>query len=104
MSVSTIKPLDWIHFHFSHHVEHHLFPSVASRHYPKIRKVLQAMAPDRYLAPPHWWAVLVLYQTPRLYSQYTELMEPISGRRVSIAAVEDLLDLEPTPVAKAASV
>jgi fatty acid desaturase len=92
MSVRTLRPVDWIHFHFSHHVEHHLFPSVASRHYPKIRRVLQEMAPDRYLAPTHFWALKVLYSTPRLYAEPAELLEPISGRRVSIASVEELLD------------
>jgi hypothetical protein len=35
----------------------------------------------------------VLYSTPRLYETPTHLLEPTTGRRVSIAAVEELLDL-----------
>jgi fatty acid desaturase len=93
MSVTTLKLIDRIHFHFSHHIEHHLFPAVSSANYPIIRRALQQIAGDRYLAPPHWWAVKVLYSTPRLYETPTHLLEPTTGRRVSIAAVEELLDL-----------
>jgi fatty acid desaturase len=93
MSVRTLKVIDRLHFHFSHHIEHHLFPAVSSMHYPLIRAALEELVGDSYLAPPHWWAVLVLYRTPRLYAQPTELLEPVTGRRVSIASVEELLEL-----------
>lgn len=93
MSVTTIPLLDRLHFHFSHHIEHHLFPSLSSRHYPLVRKALQEIAGDRYLAPSHWWAVMVLYKTPKVYATPETFVEPRSGRRVSVASVEELLSL-----------
>lgn len=93
MSVRTFKVIDRLHFHFSHHIEHHLFPAVSSMHYPLVREAIIKIAGDRYLAPAHWWAFTMLYKTPRLYETPTELLEPISGRRVSLASVEELLDL-----------
>jgi fatty acid desaturase len=93
MSVTTSPLLDRLHFYFSHHVEHHLFPSMSSQHYPLVRDALRRLAPDRYLAPPHWWALLVLFATPRLYDGDDVLVEPVSGCRVSIAEVEEILSV-----------
>lgn len=93
MGVTTLGILDLVHFNFSHHIEHHLFPATSSRHYPKIRAILRELAGDRYIAPAHWWALYVLYRTPRVYDGYTELVEPVSGRRVTLATVEEMLEL-----------
>ena len=94
MSVTTWKVLDWAHFNFSHHVEHHLFPSMPSSQYPLVRKSLKKLVGDRYLAPSHWWALAVLYGTPRVYDGLTTLVEPTTGRRVALASVEDLLSTQ----------
>ena len=88
MSVTTLAAIDVIHLHFSHHVEHHLFPAMSHRYYPLVRDSLRHHAGDRYLAPSHWRALLTLYQTPRHYVTYDELMNPLTGHRLSLDAVE----------------
>ncbi|HZY56171.1 MAG TPA: fatty acid desaturase [Rubrobacteraceae bacterium] len=91
MSVTTFKLLDRIHFHFSHHVEHHLFPAMSSSMTPHVRHSLVQHFGDRYLAPPHWRALLMVYQTPRVYDGPQALIEPYSGRREEIPRVEATL-------------
>jgi fatty acid desaturase len=91
MSVTTLRAIDAIHLHFSHHVEHHLFPAMSHRYYPLVRKSLRRHAPERYLAPAHWRALLTLYQTPRHYATYDELINPLTGRRLPLAAIEERL-------------
>lgn len=91
ISVTTFKFLDLIHFNFSHHVEHHLFPGTPSSSYPKIRQSLRRIAGDCYMAPPHWWAFVLTFQTPKIYESAQVVVEPSSGRRVRLADVETQL-------------
>jgi fatty acid desaturase len=88
MSVSTFKFLDLLFFNFSHHVEHHLFPSMSPRYYPLVRRSLYRHAGDRYLAPSHWRALRLAFRTPRLYADAETLVQPTGDHRVSLAAVE----------------
>jgi fatty acid desaturase len=37
-----------LHFNFSYHTEHHLFPSMNSKFYPALSKILKNKYPDRY--------------------------------------------------------
>ena len=37
MSVNTLPIIDRMHFNFSHHVEHHLFPNMSAKHAPRVR-------------------------------------------------------------------
>ncbi len=100
MSVSTFKLIDWLLFNFSHHVEHHLFPSMSPRYYPRVRRSLRRHAADRYLAPAHWRAVLLVFRTPRLYVDARTLVRPATGQRISLGAVEDAVRarrLRPAP-------
>lgn len=76
MSVRTPRWVDRLHFNFSHHVEHHLFPSMSGASAPRVRAWLEANEADRYVAPPHWWAVAQLYRTPRVYLDATTLCDP----------------------------
>jgi fatty acid desaturase len=91
MSVRTLRVLDFIHLNFSHHVEHHLFPAMDTRYAPLVREALMAIAPDRYLAPPHWLAVLMLFRTPRLFDGTEAFVDPLTGKCVPLAPVEELL-------------
>jgi fatty acid desaturase len=88
ISVTTLRFLDFLHFNFSHHVEHHLFPGTPSSSYPLIRQSLQRIAGDRYMAPPHWWAFLLAFRTPKIYESPQIVIEPSTGRRVRLADVE----------------
>ena len=91
LSVTTYKLLDLLHFRFSYHVEHHLFPAMCSSYYPLVRQSLRRHVGDQFMAPPHWWALFVLFRTPRLYKDSHTLIEPYSGRRVTLADVETML-------------
>jgi fatty acid desaturase len=91
MSVRTLGLLDRVHFYFSHHVEHHLFPAVCSSRMPRIRRVLQERFGDRYLCPSHWHAVRMIFHTPRIYDGADALVDPYSARREEIPAVEAAL-------------
>ncbi len=84
MSVTTPRIVDLAHFHFSHHVEHHLFPGMCSRFYPLVRRVLVRDFGGRYLAPPYWRALGRLIVTPRIYDGPEELVDPFSGKRVDV--------------------
>lgn len=87
MGVTTNKAFDILHFHFSHHLEHHLFPAMCSIYYPRVRQALRRHLADHYMAPPHWRALLTLFQTPRLYEGESTLADPFSSRRVQIPDV-----------------
>lgn len=84
MSVTAHKILDVLHLHFSHHLEHHLFPAMCNRYYPLVRQSLRRHLGDRYLAPPHWRVLLEVVRTPRVYDGPESLIDPFSGRRVEI--------------------
>jgi fatty acid desaturase len=91
MSVTTLGAIDAMHLHFSHHVEHHLFPAMSHRYYPLVRKSLRRHAGEQYLAPAHWRALFTLYRTPRHYVTYDELINPLTGRRLPLATVTERL-------------
>lgn len=76
MSVTTLWALDRLHFNFSHHVEHHLFPKVSGKHLRRVRAWLREHEQDRYVSPPHWKALAYLYRTPRVYLDANTLCDP----------------------------
>ncbi len=87
MGVSTFRLLDRLHLHFSHHVEHHLFPGMPTSSAPAVRKVLLACCAGDYLSPPHGRALALLLRTPRFYDGPDILAEPWRGRRHEVVAV-----------------
>ncbi|EDY86194.1 fatty acid desaturase [gamma proteobacterium HTCC5015] len=85
MSVRTWRWLDPLHFHFSHHVEHHMFPKMGSDQAPKVRAWLEREMPQRYVCPTHFKALKMLYTTPRVYSDAETLVDPLKPeRRVNV--------------------
>jgi fatty acid desaturase len=65
---------------FGLHVEHHLFPSVSSRHAGRIGELLRQHWPDRYRSLPMGRALLRLFTTGRIYKNATTLFDPSTGR------------------------
>ena len=55
---------------------------------PLVRRSLYRHAPERYLAPSHWRAIVLVFRTPRLYADAGTLVQPATGHRVPIVAVE----------------
>lgn len=76
MSVRTLPVLDRLHYRFSHHIEHHFFPKMASNKAPRVRAWLEQNYGDRYVAPSHWKAIKLLYSTPRVYKSAAVLVDP----------------------------
>jgi fatty acid desaturase len=76
MSVNTLPFIDRLHFNFSHHVEHHLFPRMSAKHAPRVRQWLRTNEADRYVSPPHVRAFAYLYKTPRVYLDANTLCDP----------------------------
>jgi fatty acid desaturase len=97
MSVATHPWLDAIHFNFSHHAEHHLFPAMSSKHFPLVRAKLRQYAPERYLAPPHWKALQTVFRTPRIHVGKDVLVDPASGRVAAVAELTEALGAEQSP-------
>jgi fatty acid desaturase len=68
ISVQVPKLLDVLHFNFSYHAEHHIFPTLNSDYYPQVRELLQQHFPERmgYVVPlAEAWRRLL--STPNLY-------------------------------------
>jgi len=82
MSVTTWRVVDWMHFNFSHHVEHHLFPGTNSAMYPRVRRAIREIAPDDYVAPSHLRALWAVLSTPRLYADIFHLCETYAGQSI----------------------
>ena len=76
LTVTTNRFQDFIHLNFGYHVEHHLFPRVSCRHAKKIHKLLKEHYPEKYKHMPKWKALVMLYQTPRIYKSSNELVHP----------------------------
>ena len=91
MSVTTYRWLDRLHFNFSHHVEHHLVPSMNTSYAPLAREVLQRLAGARYLAPRHWQTLILLFRTPRVQDGNRALVDPQRHVQVTFDEIEAAL-------------
>ncbi|WP_096202978.1 fatty acid desaturase family protein [Bacillus sp. FJAT-45350] len=79
LSVTVPKWLDVLHFNFSYHTEHHLFPAMNPKHYPMVKAHILKKWPERYFEMPFGKALIALWKTPRLYQDKTELVDPTPG-------------------------
>jgi fatty acid desaturase len=84
MSVRAWPLFDRLHFCFSHHVEHHLFPAMSGAGLPKIRRWLLAEMSEAYCCPAHWQALLWLCRTPRTYRDENTLVDPRRPARAQV--------------------
>ncbi|TCT20510.1 fatty acid desaturase [Melghiribacillus thermohalophilus] len=76
LSVTVPKWVDVLHFNFSYHTEHHLFPGMNPKYYPLVKKHIKKMWPERYHEMPMWKAMYALWKTPRVYYQKDRLIDP----------------------------
>lgn len=82
-SLTVIVPrwLDVLHFNFSHHTEHHVFPAMNPKYAPALKAALKERWPESYCEMPHWQALLALWRTPRLYrdagAHAHQLVDPV---------------------------
>lgn len=81
LSVTMPRALEWLTLRFGYHVEHHLFPSMSSRHAPRVRELVRERWPERYQSMTLAQAILALHRTARVYEDDTTLIDPRTGRR-----------------------
>lgn len=80
LSVTLPRPLEWLTLRFGYHVEHHIFPTMSSRHAPRVRALLRSRWPGRYQSMPLTSALLMLHRTPRVYKAHDTLVDPRTNR------------------------
>ncbi|MDN4074004.1 acyl-CoA desaturase [Fictibacillus sp. CENA-BCM004] len=76
LTVTVPKWVDVLHFNFSYHTEHHLFPSMSPKYYPIIKQHIKKMWPERYHEMKMSNAMKALWNTPRIYYKDNELIDP----------------------------
>jgi fatty acid desaturase len=80
LSVTLPRCLEWLTLRFGYHVEHHIFPSLSSRHAPIVRELLESRWPGRYQSMPLGRALRRLYRTARVYKDPYTMVDPPTGR------------------------
>jgi fatty acid desaturase len=79
LSVTGPRWFEWATLEFGMHVEHHLFPSMSSRHARKVQRLLRERYPERYQSMPLTRALLALHRTARVYKDPVTLLDPKTG-------------------------
>jgi fatty acid desaturase len=79
LTVTMSRPMEWLTLGFGFHVEHHLFPSMSSRHARAVRTVLLARWPASYRSMPMREALRRLHRSARVYKDATTLVDPRTG-------------------------
>ncbi len=93
ISTTTHPLLDWLHFNFSYHQEHHIFPRLSGRYLPLVRIAMQKVSPAQSAVYPQWRAVLALFRKPALYADTKTLISADGLHRRSVASIpEELLN------------
>ncbi|MGK7900823.1 MAG: fatty acid desaturase [Hormoscilla sp.] len=67
VSLRMPKLFDLLHFNFSYHTEHHIFPSLNSDYYPVVQELLEIHYPGRMNLVDAGEAWRLLMKTPRHY-------------------------------------
>lgn len=80
LSVTVPKWVDVLHFNFSYHTEHHLFPSINPKYYPLVKAEIKKRWPERYHEMPFSTAMIALLKTPRVYFEDKELIDIHKGK------------------------
>ncbi|MFB5662622.1 fatty acid desaturase family protein [Alteribacillus sp. HJP-4] len=80
LTVTVPRWVDVLHFNFSYHTEHHLFPGMSSKYYPLVKEHIKNMWPEKYHEMPMGKALKALWKTPRVYFENNELVEPFADK------------------------
>ena len=67
LSIRVPKIFDLLHFNFSYHSEHHIFPGINSDYAPMVQALLQTHYPERFNLLNAGKAWELMLQTPRHY-------------------------------------
>ncbi|CBN57038.1 MULTISPECIES: fatty acid desaturase family protein [Kamptonema] len=98
LSLRVPKIVDLLHFNFSYHTEHHIFPSLNSDYYPLVQELIEIHYPGRMnlLTAGEAWQLLM--ETPRHYKDDVTLTD-YSGK-VSVNCPLDNSDVMPLDSSK----
>ncbi|MEG3958716.1 fatty acid desaturase [Microcoleus sp. herbarium2] len=88
-SLRVPKIFDLLHFNFSHHTEHHIFPSLNSNYYPMVQELLQIHYPDRMNLIDAGEAWRLLMETPRHYQDQVTFTDSSGTMAVNCSIVEE---------------
>lgn len=80
LTVTVPKWVDVLHFNFSYHTEHHIFPAMSPKYYPLVKQHIKAYWPDRYHEMPMHKALIALWKTPRVYYEDKDFVDPKEQR------------------------
>lgn len=79
LSVRLPRVLEWLTLDFGFHTEHHVFPTISTRHGRQVRALLREHYPLRYQSMPLFSALVRLHRTARVYRDDTTLIDPHTG-------------------------
>jgi fatty acid desaturase len=88
-SLRVPKIFDLLHFNFSHHTEHHIFPSINSNYYPMVQELLQIHYPDQMNLIDAGEAWRLLMETPRHYQDQVTFTDSSGTMAVNCSIVEE---------------
>lgn len=81
LTVTVPRWVDVLHYNFSYHTEHHLFPGMNPKWGPLVKAEIKRQWPDLYHEMPFTQALATLWRTPRVYSNdRVDLIDPLPGR------------------------
>jgi fatty acid desaturase len=83
ISIRVPKLFDLLHFNFSHHTEHHIFPGLNSDYYPVVQSLLKAKYGDRFHLLDAGKAWKLMLQTPRHYKDENTFTDSLGVQSVS---------------------
>lgn len=87
MSVHVPKFVDWLHFEFSYHQEHHIFPNLSGRYAPLLREKLYEIEPKAVAVMPMGKAMSEVLRLPILYANNRTLVTPDETRSADLHEV-----------------
>lgn len=93
ISVRAPRMLDWWHFQFSYHQEHHLFPKMSHRYGPALRRRLLEIEPDAVAVLPWTTALKAVFTTPAIYGDASTLVHEDGSHPVDLLALAAQLEL-----------
>lgn len=80
LSVTLPRPMEWVTLNFGFHTEHHLFPTVSTRHGAAVRDAIKSKYAERYQSLPLFTAIGMLHRTARVYADKVTMIDPPSGK------------------------
>ncbi len=79
LTVTNHPMLEFLHFNFGYHIEHHIFPTMSPVHAKKVHHLLKSHFPTQMKVMSKGQAMTKLYQTARIYKDSKTLINPESG-------------------------